>query len=228
MSRTIVEVLCEAPLTGSLSAEVRERLASLAELRVLGANEVLWRKGERSRFLGVVLAGRVALSRPGALADNLFDVAREGDWLGEAGFALSAHYTSTVWAPRRARVALLPAKEVRTALEAEPRALSALAIGLATQLSRLLARIDVLSASTVDRRLARTLLSLSEQFGEPFPGGTLIPVRLRRADLASLAATTLETTSRKMSEWERRGYLVTQPAGLLLKDLPALAGLAGD
>ncbi len=121
----------------------------------------------------------------------------------------------------------MPATEVRRVLEAEPKALSALALNLATQVSRLLARLDVLEGSSVDRRLSRTLLSLAEQFGEPFPGGTLIPVRLRRVDLASLAATTLETASRKMSEWERRGYLVTQPAGLLIRRPDALRELSG-
>ena len=37
------------------------------------------------------------------------------------------------------------------------------------------------------------LLNLADRSGVPFPGGTLVPLRLRRSDLASLAATTLES-----------------------------------
>lgn len=221
-------MLQSSPLTATLSAEARRELERTAVQKTLGPGDVLWRKGERAHHLGIVLAGRVALSRPGVSKDNLFEVVKEGDVLGDVGFALASTYSSTVWCPRRARVALLPAIRVRRLLEEEPKAVSALAIQLATRVSRLLSRIEVLSALSVDKRLARTLLTLAEQLGQPFPGGTFIPVKLRRSDLASLSATTLETTSRKMAEWERRGYLATQPAGLLLREISALEQLAGD
>jgi len=79
-----------------------------------------------------------------------------------------------------------------------------------------------LSAGTVPRRLAAVLLELAERAGGPFPGGTLVPVRLRRADLAALAATSAESVSRQFAAWRRRGVIVTQPAGFLVPDLEVL------
>jgi hypothetical protein len=52
-----------------------------------------------------------------------------------------------------------------------------------------------------------------------------MPVRLRREDLAALGATTLESASRQISAWTEAGLVVSQPAGLLIRDLNALRAL---
>jgi hypothetical protein len=51
-------------------------------------------------------------------------------------------------------------------------------------------------------------------------------VRLRREDLASLAATTVESASRQISAWKRAGVLVPQPFGFLIRDVPRLRALS--
>ena len=98
---------------------------------------------------------------------------------------------------------------------------------LAVQVRRLLRMVDSLSAGSVERRLASVMVDLAERAGEPFPGGILIPLRLRRSDLASLAATTLESASRKISVWRRAGLVILEPIGYLIRDLDALRRLAG-
>jgi hypothetical protein len=73
----------------------------------------------------------------------------------------------------------------------------------------------------------RVLLRLMDRVGEPFPGGTLIPVKLRRRELATMAATTLESVSRALNRWQKEGIVVLQPQGFVVKDKRALARLAG-
>lgn len=220
------EALQAVPLFSDLAPAHRKQIADVARLKELSRGGVLWRAGQPANFLGVVLAGRVALARASAGTESVFDVAGEGELLGDVGFTLSSTYTATVFCPRRARLLLVPCDVLRHVLEREPRMTATLAIQLATRLSRMMGRVETLSALSVDRRLAKTLLDLADHLGQQFPGGVLIPMKLRRADLASLAATTLETTSRKLSQWSTAGVVQKQPAGLLIRDLAALTRLA--
>ncbi|MBS2022341.1 MAG: Crp/Fnr family transcriptional regulator [Deltaproteobacteria bacterium] len=213
-------------LFAALPERARDELRSAASVAVLGAGQRLWRRGDRARFVGVVIAGRCKLIREDSGREVIVDVAVPGDLLGAVGFALDASCSSSVVCLRRARVLLIPSALVRAALQRETLALAALAAELAAEVARLMGMVQSLSAGNVERRLACVLLALAERAGQPFPGGTFVPLRLRRADLAALSATTLESASRCISSWRRRKLLTPQPSGYLLHDVAALRAIA--
>lgn len=210
-----------APVFSALPAAARELLARRTQVSALGAHDYLWREGDRALHLGVVLHGRVAVERA-RQRRLIVDVAGPNDLVGEVAFSLSAAYQFDVRCLRKARVALVPIKELREVTDAQPRVALSLSSALAHEVLRLSRRLEALSAGNVAQRLARVLLMLTERFGTPFAGGVLMPVRLRREDLAALAATTLESASRQISVWKREGLLVPQPSGFLVRDLEAL------
>lgn len=220
-----LEALRKAPFFSSMNDEQRTRIARASKVVPLKSGENLWREGEPARHLGLVLMGRLKLMRGNGARGALIDVAVPNDVLGELAFALKANYQSSATCLRKARVLLIPGQLVREVLGSDPEALNGLVMDLAQQFLRMVRAVEDLSAGTVERRLARVLLRLCERAGEPFPGGMLIPMKLRRQDLAAIAATTLESTSRKISEWNRRGWVVPQPAGYLIKDTEALRRL---
>jgi CRP-like cAMP-binding protein len=228
MRRTtdLAAAFARAPLLGLLPEAVRHSLAGATRVVELRTSELLWREGDAAKFLGLVVQGSLAVERSRRRA-VMVDVVGAGQLLGEVGFALDARYQFDVRCLRLARVALIPSAQLRLALTRSVEASSSLAFDLAQQVLRLSRRVETLSSGAVSQRLARVLTGLAERFGEPFPGGTLLPVRLRREDLAAMAATTLESASRQISAWTRAGLLVPQPAGFLLRDLEALH-LAGE
>ncbi len=216
-----------APLFGALPEADRALLLAASRVVSLTAREQLWGQHRRAEHLGLVLSGRVKLTREQHHRELIVDVAGPGDVLGEVALSLKASYHFDVRCMRKAQVLLVPAREVRALLVRRPEAAVALAIDLAQQVLRLTRRLEVLGAGNVEHRLARVLLSLMDRFGTEFPGGTLVPVKLRRRDLASLAATTLESTSRRLSEWNRQGLVVPQPLGFLVRDPAALRRMTG-
>lgn len=220
-----MQALARAPTFAALTGEQRRRLAPRFTVVELHAHEVLWREGQEPRFVGLVLLGRLALERARARV-VIVDIVGAGDVIGELPFVLGMRTLFDVRCLRRARVALLPTHELRALVEDDAAAAMAMAGSLAQQALRLTRRLEALSAGTVEQRLARVVVGLSERFGVNFPGGVLVPVRLRREDLASLAATTLESASRQLSRWARQGRITPQPAGILIRDLQALRALA--
>ncbi|HMR10588.1 MAG TPA: helix-turn-helix domain-containing protein, partial [Polyangiaceae bacterium] len=70
---------------------------------------------------------------------------------------------------------------------------------------------------------------LYEKLGDDFEDGTShVPLALSRRELADLVATTLETTIRTMSRWEREGVVATLSDGFRIDDLEKLRRAAGQ
>ncbi|MDQ3264513.1 MAG: Crp/Fnr family transcriptional regulator [Myxococcota bacterium] len=218
-------LLGRTPPFSALRPEDLPPLAQACRVQVLRKGEAAWKLGEQADHLAVVVAGRLKLCRGRGTREVILDVASPGEVLGEIAFSTGERYQSDVVCLRLARLLMIPSAALRGVLESSAKASLSLAMNLAAQNIRLLRAVEDLSSGSVEQRLARVLLRLAEQVGEPFPGGTLIPMRLRRADLAAIAATTVESASRKISEWRRRGWVVPQPAGYLLRDDHGLRGM---
>lgn len=68
-------------------------------------------------------------------------------------------------------------------------------------------RIAEQTTQHVEQRLANALLRLIEQGGKATPEGIEIDFAVGRSDLAEFSGTTLHTTSRTMSAWEKDGIV---------------------
>ncbi|MFO0585120.1 MAG: Crp/Fnr family transcriptional regulator [Anaeromyxobacter sp.] len=219
------DLLNSAFFLGLPRAELK-RMAARSELKVFTRGQPLWREGDPSTHIALVLTGKLKSIVGQGRRQVILDVSIRGDVLGDVAFALRAPLQSTVVAMTRAKVLLVPTDVVRAAFDAEPRALGSAMFSLARRVQRLGRLVAGLSAGSVTRRLAAVLLELAERSGGPFPGGILVPVRPRRSELASLAATSAESVSRQLAGWRRGGVLVTQPAGFVVPDLELLRRIA--
>ncbi|MCM2334626.1 MAG: Crp/Fnr family transcriptional regulator [Anaeromyxobacteraceae bacterium] len=209
-----------------LPSPLLERMAAGADTILISRGQRLWSEGDPAAHVGLVLSGRLKAVRASGQREVIVDVALPGDVLGDVAFALEEPHDASVVGLRRSRVLLLPAEALRQAFSQDPRALSHALFSLARRAQRLMRLVEGLSAGSVERRLATALSTLTERVGEPFPGGLLVPVRLRRAELAALAATSEESVSRSLAAWQRRGILTVLPEGYLVRELPALQRLA--
>ncbi|AHI21349.1 Crp/Fnr family transcriptional regulator [Corynebacterium casei] len=79
------------------------------------------------------------------------------------------------------------------------------------------------SAKTVVQRVATVLLRLDAKLGDLRPdGSSLLQVRLRRDDIAGMAGTTLESTSRAMSQMKKDGLIDSGREWVSIIDAQAL------
>ncbi len=85
-------------------------------------------------------------------------------------------------------------------------------------------RIMTLEYRTVRERLASFLLGMAERFGVETPEGTKISAPLRHQDIASSISATRETTSRTLSEMERKGLISSEQSHITLRDTQTLYG----
>lgn len=226
---TTIDTLARTAALAHLTRESLGRLALFAERRSYRREDCLWREGDEARELVVVVSGVVKTIRGGARQPAVCSLLGASESLDASAVVGGLpHATDAVVVSARSVIVALPREALMAEIEAQPTCLLGFLRAAAQHAGLLLDKIDVLSAGSVEARLAALLLKLNGRFGDDFEDGTnQIPVVLSRRDLASLVATSLETVIRVMSRWEREGVLNTTRRGFVLRDLGRLELLSG-
>lgn len=80
--------------------------------------------------------------------------------------------------------------------------------------------------SSIEQRLAKTLLSLLEDFGLPHNNGYLIKIKLSHRDYADLVASTRETVTATLSKLKRDGIIDFEERYVVVKSVDKLRAAA--
>lgn len=79
-----------------------------------------------------------------------------------------------------------------------------------------------ITAERAERRIARALLGIMQHAGTKTDSGIRIDIELGREDLADFTGTTHYTVSRILSDWTRKGWIVTNRRQITVTDAHAL------
>ena len=80
----------------------------------------------------------------------------------------------------------------------------------------------------VEWRIARVLLMLSRKAGVKEADGVSIDLPLTRQDIADMAATTVETTIRVLSNFKKMGLVDTEKGKIILRDRKHLEEMVSE
>lgn len=75
-----------------------------------------------------------------------------------------------------------------------------------------------MTSGRVDERIAAILFLLAESYGERCPEGTRLQVPLTRQEISEMAGTTVESTIRVLSRWQKEGLVSTDRQYITLRD----------
>ncbi len=225
---SVLPLLQRNPLLRGGDPKTLAELVRVATTRELHYGHRLWDAGDTPQFFTVIRAGLVKIVRPVAKGKMaICGLFGPPEAVGAAAIFRNIPYPAdAVVVTRTAQFVLIPCSDVQQAIRSCPElALSATA-GLHTKLSALHDKIDILSAGSVEGRLATLLLKLYRQFGDDFDDGTArIPIVLSRRELSELVSTSFETAIRVMTRWERAGTVKTERDGFVLYDLALLEAI---
>lgn len=83
-------------------------------------------------------------------------------------------------------------------------------------------RIINLEYRSVRERLISFLITMSQRFGHETDEGIMMDVPIRQQDIASSINSSRETTSREISNLEKKGLIKTDPHYMLIRDIEKL------
>lgn len=224
----VTRALAVSRLFRGLEPQVMQGLVPHADVVELRHGARLWACGVSAEHFHVVLRGVLELQRGIANGDTTL-IALFGP--GESPAVPVTLERRRFLADAYAATAIVEVLRVR----AEPvLAMAATDARLANAINRALldhcrlthAKIDVLAAGAVPRRLAVCLLDLAERLGdEQSDGTTRIPLYLSRQQLATYVGARVETTIRTMSLWQKQGLVHSDKEGFSVPSVPRLRAI---
>lgn len=191
--------------------------------------ERIYTAGDPAERLYVVAEGKVKMLQHAAGGrDVLLDILSTGEFFGNLASLGAAAYSDSAEAQAPTCVLSIRSDAFRQILDGHPGlALKTLDV-MAVRLNDANQRVLQLSSLPVEKRIVLTLQKLARKLGREKDGMLLIDVPLSRDNLAEMTSATPETVSRVMSQMQAGGVIESGRQWVGIRDVKALADLAGE
>lgn len=221
-----LEAMARAPLTRDLDPSRHRALDRYLSAWSWSEDEPMVVAGQEIGGSYLIVSGRARVTRDTADGRELtIDIAAPGDVIGP----LHTHpspATESAWAMETTCALYLPAEALGEVVGEYPELALAILRMQQDRLAQARERKIGQATGSVAQRVAATLRSLDRRLGELRPdGSSLLQVKLRRDDIAGIAGTTVESTSRTMTKMKRDGIIDAGREWVAITDPDALEDL---
>lgn len=219
-------VLRESSWYKALSAEVKDRILTVASVATYKHGEYIFRLGAPPCGLYAVVQGIVHVygSATHKGVEPLMVRMQQGMWLGEVAAFDGLPRCSSAVACGEVRVLHVTQKQLDTLLEDCPAFLRDLGRLMASKLRAALSIVEDVHLP-LKKRLARRLLSFARAH-EGAPRAEHLKIKVAQDKLASLLMTTRPSINRIIGELADEGILSTSRGAVAIADLAALREIA--
>lgn len=219
-ARVVGAELARVRLFAALTDDGREKLADLAFVRRMAAEQILFVTGEPSEHLYVVRSGRLRVVTTSVRGEQLvLTTVGAGEAIGELSVLDRQPRSADVVAAELSELIVVPAHAARAALENDARALLAAALELAAQVRRLTGSMSDLVFLDLPRRVAKLLLSQAEKRPD---GTTAVDLAASQAVLAAQLGVSRQSFNKALSGLVRRGWIEVAGRHVVLRNPVAL------
>jgi CRP/FNR family transcriptional regulator len=170
-----------------------------------------------SRGLYVVIEGRVEVSRLAASGSEVITgIYGPDEFFGESALLNSRDQSERATALDNGKVMTWDTLAIQEIVLRRPALAVALLQVFVQRTIEFKERVESLCGDTMNRRLARTLISLSQRLGTPQEDGSVSMLPLTHEMLARHAGTTREAVTQHMNRYRRAGYIRYSRRGIIL------------
>ncbi|WP_248280653.1 Crp/Fnr family transcriptional regulator [Aromatoleum aromaticum] len=216
-ARAVADRMAGLELFSTLGSSDLACLARGARHRHLGPGKPLWRAGERAAHFAVIESGIIEIRQTTLTGDGVVvGLFRTGEAVGLAAVLEHGLFPADAIAIGGAvDVLSIRADALQEALETSVTVGFAINRALLQHTAALRAKIDIVSAGSVPRRLAALMIYLIERFGRPTGAeAVVVEVNLSREEISQLVSARAETVIRILSRWQKAGWLTSRPGGM--------------
>ncbi|MCU0316418.1 MAG: Crp/Fnr family transcriptional regulator [Fimbriimonadaceae bacterium] len=223
---TKLQVLRASNLLNSLTEDQISEVAGASHLAYVERGEIIWLTGNTVDFFGVVGLGFVKMTTTTAAGQDVTtELMGPGQVFGllgavdGSGCPQCARAVCNSWYLKVPKRIFMPIFQENVVLKEH------LIRRTTNRLRNSHKLITRLSSAKVDQRLASILFMLADSYGVSDGNRLVIQVPLTRQDLSEMAGTTVETTIRVMSQWQKLGWVETQSKTIVILNEGALSAL---
>jgi CRP-like cAMP-binding protein len=213
-----------SPLFRGLDEDSMNGLVPFSTLRRLRARDTLYAQGEPGEAIFLLMEGSMKLSRrTGTNREHVVRLIRPGEVLAESVLFSDRVYVATAVALEESRLLAVDSRRFAAHLRRDPHLAWNVLERLGKRIEELQSQTELLATHTAEQKVAAYLM---DRYRALSPSDAVVASSCRRSDLASLLALAPETLCRVITEFKRRGWIVSENGGILVVDAKALAGAA--
>lgn len=221
------DVLRRMPLFRRMTPDDRARVAAAARVVHHPRGTHIFDEGDPATAFLAIVEGRVKVYKATPAGKELIlEIFGAGDPLAAVAVYESVPFPASAIALEDVTCLRIEQREFFALLEQHPAIVRGLLSGLTMRLAELTRRLTDLTGARVDARFARLFLKLADQIGRAERSATFVPLPLARQELADMTGTTIETTIRIMSRWQKDGVVLTEKDGFRVADRDTLEHVA--
>ena len=217
-------LLADHFLFSELEDELLEQLLQTANIRTYAKGATVFTRGEDGERLFAILRGRVKISvfseegREAVLA-----VMKPGDFFGEIAFLDGSVRTADATAIEEIEVISVRRGDFFPVLESGSNIYRKIVMVLCERLRQTNEAIEDSIFLTVPARVAKTLIKLSQSYGETLsPGRIKLNIKMSQQELANLIGTSREVVNRHLRSLQSDGVISNEGGFIVIEQLEHL------
>lgn len=224
-----VAFLRACPVFAGIPARELTALAGAAHEDSYRARDYIFMEGEPADSFCLVRSGRVKILRASRGGKEVvLELLGPGEPFGGVAVIERRPYPASAQATEPSVVLKIAREPIVALTERHPGIIREMALMIGRRLRAAHDSVRSLAADPVEARLAAALLRLAERDGQRGPRGITLPYHLTRQSLADMTGTTVETTIRIVSRWQKDGLVRDAGGRFVVPDVEALRLIAQE
>jgi len=197
-------------------------------MREIRKGEALYFEGSSDQNIYILKKGTVKVTKITPQGrEIILDIFKEGSIFGEMAFLESEERNESAEALEEGLLCIMRKRDFDQMVQRMP--------GLSLKITKMIGfrrckienKLLDLLFSTVEQRLAKTLLNLLDDFGIHHKDGYLLKIKLTHKDFAGLIASTRETVTTTLNKFKSDGIIDFEGKYVVIKTLERLKIIAG-
>jgi CRP/FNR family transcriptional regulator len=221
------DVIRRIPRFADISQPALEEFCRRAAVRTLERGETVFLEGDACTHFYMVVSGEVKVLKVlESGREVILGIFHAGEAIGEVAIMDGDVFPADAAAQKSTTVLTLPCKDYLALLERYPEVGRSIIRDLTLRVRALRTRVEILSESGVQARIALLLRSFAREMGHQENGALFVPVKLSRAEIAGMVGARTETVIRIMSRWQKEGIVLSDGRGFKVENPTALDEIA--
>ncbi len=209
-----------------LDENIIGEIVARAVTRNLKRNTIVFRKGDAGTNFYLVSAGAVRVSAPSEQGkDAVFNLIVPGEIFGEIAFLDGGQRTADAVMAESGTLIVVERRDFLPLIKSHPELAMRLLEILCHRLRKTSEQVEDMMFFDVSVRLAKAVLYLHHRAGLQHAGSS---IHITQRELSQMIGASRESTNYELRNWQRRGWLKLERAGLTVLAPDALMKLIPD
>jgi CRP-like cAMP-binding protein len=220
--------ITKIPLFSSLSSDEISEISRCMETRAFKKRDTIFSEGDPSHMFFILVSGKVKMTKMSHEGkEMIIELISPGEFFGAFAALKGFPYPANAVAMADSVMLLIGRADLLRIIERFPNLMYMLTAHLSERVREFPDTLKSIALERVESRISSLLLKLAQKTGlKTADGGLQINMKLTRQDIAEMVGSTVETTIRVMSRFEKAGLIKVSGGRIVISNKKELARIS--